>query len=360
MSVKQEQNGTWTTQFWYQDLYGKRKHKCKRGFGTEQEAQDFEDSFKGKKKGSMKMRFADFVEIYFEDMEVALRDYTRNTREYILNGKIIPFFGHKKMKDITTLDIIAWQNELLTFKKENGEPYSETYLRTVNTALSAVLSHASRFYGLKPNPMVKAPKIGSKEAQTISFWTKDEYLRFSETLGEDPLVFIAFELLYWTGIRLGELLALRPDDFDFVRSLLHIRYSFRMLKGKEVITEPKTPKSVRDISMPEFLRDEVRDVVYNVLQIAHDERIFAGLTGAKLKAVIRMGCAKTGVPEIRVHDLRHSHVSLLIEMGFSAVAIADRSGHESTEITLRYGHMFPNTQDKMADALEDMREGFDD
>ena len=73
-----------------------------------------------------------------------------------------------------------------------------------------------------------------------------------------------------------------------------------------------------------------------------------------------MGCAKAGVPEIRVHDLRHSHISLLIDMGFSAVAIADRSGHESTEITLRYGHMFPNTQDKMADALEDMREGFDD
>lgn len=162
MSVHQEQNGTWTTQFWYQDLYGKRKHKCKRGFETERDAQDFEDAFKGKKKGSMKMRFSDFVEVYLEDMGVTLREYTRNTREYILNGKVIPFFGHKKMKDISTLDIIAWQNELLTFKKEDGEPYSETYLRTVNSALSAVLSHAARFYGLKPNPMAKRPKSAQR------------------------------------------------------------------------------------------------------------------------------------------------------------------------------------------------------
>lgn len=359
MSVKQEPNGTWTAQFWYQDLYGKRKHKCKRGFATEAEAQEFEDSFKGKKKGSMKMRFADFVDIYFEDMGVTLREYTRNNREYILNAKVIPFFGQKKVKDISTLDIIAWQNELLTFKKEDGEHYSETYLRTVNSALSAVLSHAARFYGLKPNPMSKAPKIGSKDAQEIKFWTKDEYLSFSEAITDDPLVFIAFELLYWTGIRLGELLALRPMDFDFVRCLMHIRHSFRKLKGKELLTDPKTEKSIRDISMPEFLRDEVRDYIYNVAQIAHDERIFAELNGAKLKAVMRMACAQAGVPEIRVHDLRHSHVSLLIDMGFNAVAIGDRTGHESTEITLRYGHMFPDTQDKMADALQDMRDDFD-
>ncbi len=64
------------------------------------------------------------------------------------------------------------------------------------------------------------------------------------------------------------------------------------------------------------------------------------------------GCKETGVKKIRIHDLRHSHISLLIEMGFSAVAIADRVGHESIDITYRYAHLFPSTQDAMVEKLD--------
>lgn len=67
------------------------------------------------------------------------------------------------------------------------------------------------------------------------------------------------------------------------------------------------------------------------------------------------GAKKSGVKRIRIHDLRHSHISLLIEMGFSAVAIADRVGHESIDITYRYAHLFPSTQNEMADRLSNLR-----
>ena len=67
------------------------------------------------------------------------------------------------------------------------------------------------------------------------------------------------------------------------------------------------------------------------------------------------GCRASGVKRIRVHDIRHSHVSLLIDMGFSAVAIADRVGHESIDITYRYAHLFPSKQAEMANKLDDER-----
>lgn len=357
MTAAMEDNGKWTSQFWYKDIYGKRKHKCKRGFDTKADAEAFEQDFIQRSRGSMDMKFADFVEVYAEDIRPTIREYTWQTREYIINGKVIPAFGTKRMRDITLLDVIDWQNELLEFRKPNGEPYSETYIRTVNSALASIMNHAERFYGLHPNPMRKAPGIGSKNARGISIWTKEQYLRFSESQTDDKLLFMAFEMLYWTGVRTGELLALTPADIDFVGSTLEIRHSYRRLNGRDLITEPKTKKSVRQIALPEFLRDELRDFVYNVSHTAHDERIFAGLSSAKLKAAISRGSAMTGVPRIRVHDLRHSHVSLLIEMGFSAVAIGDRTGHESAEITFRYGHMFPDAQEKMADALQSYREG---
>lgn len=67
------------------------------------------------------------------------------------------------------------------------------------------------------------------------------------------------------------------------------------------------------------------------------------------------GIKETGLKRIRIHDLRHSHVSLLIELGFSAVAIAGRVGHESIEITYRYAHLFPSKQTEMANKLEELK-----
>ncbi|WP_248127025.1 tyrosine-type recombinase/integrase [Slackia exigua] len=79
------------------------------------------------------------------------------------------------------------------------------------------------------------------------------------------------------------------------------------------------------------------------------------ITKSYLYHEMERGCRAAGVRRIRVHDLRHSHVSLLISLGFNALAIADRMGHESVDITLRYAHLFPNAQGQMAKALSDQK-----
>ena len=98
--------------------------------------------------------------------------------------------------------------------------------------------------------MRRVDKIGSKKGGEMQFWTKDEYLRFSEAVMDKSLSFHAFELLYWTGIRCGELLALTPFDFMLDSSRLRINKSYQSLHGMDTVTDPKTPKSVRTIVMP--------------------------------------------------------------------------------------------------------------
>ncbi len=356
MSATQEKNGTWTTQFRYEDIYGKIRHKCKRGFSTEEEADQFEESFKKRIKGSLDMRFVDFIEMYGEDMRPFLRENTWLTKQYMINDKILPFFGKKRLKDIAPSDILDWQNELLGKRKKNGEPYSGTYVRTVDSQLVAIFAHAERYYGLIPNPTSKTPRIGERDAQEMCFWTRDQYLAFSDWLSSsDPVMFTPIEVLYWTGVRLGELLALMPNDIDFNKCEMYVRHSFRKVRGHDAMTPPKTEKSVRKIVIPEFLRDELRDYIDNVSKCAYNERIFKDIDSRKIRAALDAGIEATGVPRIRIHDLRHSHVSLLIDMGYSAVAIAERTGHESTDITFRYAHLMPDTQEKMASAISGYR-----
>ena len=188
----------------------------------------------------------------------------------------------------------------------------------------------------------------------MSFWTKDEYLRFSRAMMDKPQSFIAFEILYWCGLRLGELLALTPEDFDFEAKRLSITKSYQRMHGEDVITAPKTPKSARSIVMPEFLVGEVIDFMRCIPDLRNDDRLIP-VTKSFLHHEMDRGAKAAGVKRIRIHDLRHSHVSLLIELGYSALAIADRLGHESTEVTMRYAHLFPNKQEDMACDLDVQR-----
>ena len=280
-----------------------------------------------------------------------LRENTWSTKEHIIRTKILPYFKEKRLSEIKPRDVIAWQNEMLNYRDKNGKAYSPTYLKTLHGQLSAILNHAVRFYGLKSNAAATAGCMGSEKHKEMLFWTKEEYLKFAEVMMDKPQSYYAFEVLYWCGIREGELLALTPADFDLDKGLLSITKSYQRLKGRDVITDPKTPKSVRVIQMPQFLTDEIRDYLKSLYKVQPDQRIFE-VTKSYLHHEMDRGAKEAGVKRIRIHDLRHSHVSLLIEMGFSALAIADRVGHESVDITYKYAHLFPSKQQEMAQKLD--------
>lgn len=353
-AYKDKKTGLFYVQFYYRDARGAKRHKTKKGFQTELEALLWEKNFKALKDDAMDMTFADFCKVYEAEVRPRVREHTWLTKENIIQSKLLPFFGDMRMCDIRPVDIVRWQNSLTGSTRADGDGFKPTYLRIINNQLNAIFNHAERYYNLEKNPVHKVDKMGSKEAGEMQFWTKDEYLRFSEAVMDKPLSFHAFELLYWTGIRCGELLALTPSDFMLESSRLRINKSYQSLNGVDTVTDPKTPKSVRTIVMPAFLRDEMADFIEMRDDVAPDERLFA-VTKHFLAHEMERGCKASGVKRIRIHDIRHSHVSLLIEMGFSALAIAERMGHEAVDITYRYAHLFPTKQDEMAAALDGAR-----
>ncbi|MDE6424958.1 MAG: site-specific integrase [Ruminococcus sp.] len=352
MSVhKDKSNNTWYVMIRYDDWTGERKQKCKRGFFTKREAQAWERSFLLQTACDMDMTFKDFFEIYELDLKTRLKENTWLNKKHIISTKIMPYFSDRKMNEIQTRDVIAWQNKMLNYRDDKGNGYSSTYLKSLHNQLSAIFNHAVRFYGLASNPAAKAGSIGEKNSDEMSFWTKEEYLKFAEVVMDKPKSYYAFEMLYWCGLRVGELLALTPADFDFKNQTLKINKSYQRLHKEDIITSPKTKKSNRTIKMPQFLCDEMQDYLAMLYDIQPDDRIFT-ITKSFLHHEMDRGSKIAGVKRIRIHDLRHSHISLLIEMGFSAVAIADRVGHESIEITYHYAHLFPSKQIEMAEKLD--------
>ena len=211
---KEEKTGTWRAVYRYTDWNGERKQTQKRGFKTKREAQAWEREQVHKTSADLDMNFKSFVELYTADMKTRLKENTWATKEHIIRTKLLPYFGKLKMCNITAQQIITWQNEMLNHKDENGRPYSPVYLKTVHNQLSAIFNHAVRYYNLRDNPCKKAGSMGKKKNREMMFWTKEQYLKFAEVMMDKPLSFYAFEMLYWCGIRSGELLALTAADFD--------------------------------------------------------------------------------------------------------------------------------------------------
>ena len=319
----------------YTNWKGERKPKCKRGFDTKREAQEWEHTFRQQNSGDLDMPFSAFVEIYCREQKPRLKESTWQTKENIIQQKILPYFENYKINEITTKDVRAWQNEMLAYRNEENKPYSSSYLKTLHNQLSAIFNYAVRFYDLRSNPAAKAGNMGSEERKEMLFWTKEEYQKFSEVMMDKPISYYAFQMLYWTGIREGELLALTPADFDFEKGTVKISKTYQRIKGEDMITSPKTKKSNRTVQMPDFLCTEMQEFFNMQYGLKRKDRIF-NITKSYLHHEMDRGSKAAGVKRIRIHDLRHSHISLLIDMGFSAVAIADRVGHESIEITYRY------------------------
>ena len=306
-AYKNKENNSWYVVTQYTDWTGERKQKCKRGFSTRREALEWEQKFQQQSAGDLDMTFEAFVEIYTTDLRARLKESTWQTKEHIIRTKILPYFGKRKINEITTKDVIAWQNELLAYRDEKRKPYSQTYLKSLHNQLSAIFNHAVRYYDLHSNPAAKAGNMGNEERREMLFWTKEEYQKFSEVMMDKPVSYYAFQMLYWTGIREGELLALTPADFDFEHGTVKISKTYQRFKGEDIITSPKTKKSNRTIQMPEFLCTQMQEFFKMQYGLKKKDRIFT-VTKSYLHHEMDRGAKTAGVKRIRIHDLRHPYV----------------------------------------------------
>ncbi|KEI11777.1 tyrosine-type recombinase/integrase [Clostridium novyi] len=346
-TYKDKKRGTYYCSFYYTDWTGKRKRKKKEGFKTKKESDKFEREFLMKQQNDCDMNFRTLTELYMEDAATRVRSTTLDNKKYVINLKILPYFEKMYINDITPNHIRNWQNKLIS------KGYSETYLKLINNQISAIFNFAIKYYNLNSSPALKAGSMGKKNAKSMQFWTIEEFKKFIE-FNDKPISELAFKILFWTGIRSGELMALTFKDINLFNKTLNINKTYTRLNGKDIINQPKTPKSKRVIALSDSLCDDIKEYENKLYDFNEDDRIFP-FTKYFLKHEMERVCKKSGVKQIRIHDLRHSHASLLIELGFTPLLISERLGHEKVQTTLdTYSHLYPNKDTVVANELNNL------
>lgn len=341
-----ENKKTWYCKFYYEDYTGAKKQKLKRGFKLQREAKDWERSFLEKMQGTPDMTFQALYDLYIEDMSHRLRENSVDGKKNVFKNRILPYFKDKPVNAITPADVRAWQNEQIS------KGYSNAYLDRIQNMLTTIMNYAVKYYNLPVNPCDKAGHMG-KRTRSQKFWTVDEFNKVMASV-TDPAAHTALMVLFYSGMRFGELLALTMQDLDFEANTININKSLQhRAKAGDLITPPKTDNGIRCISMPPAIMQTIKSYTERIYGISDNDRVFT-FTKSLINGNMKRGAASAKVQNIRIHDIRHSHVSLLIEMGFSPHLIAERIGDTVQMVNNTYGHLYPTKHKEVADKLNEL------
>ncbi len=352
-TYKDSDRNTWYCKFSYTDWKGERKQKHKRGFQRKKDADEWERDFLQKVAPSPTMSFSTLATLYLDDVKTNSKAITYKTRESRIRLWILPYFGKMPINEITPAKVRKWENTLKSAISEaTGKPLSPDYMDNLVVQLSNVFNYAVRFHGLTQNPVTIAGNTVGKKTCSLNFWTNDQFDKFIDTFDDTDPYKVVFYVLYYTGMRVGELLALTFKDIDLTQGIIHVNKTFHVLHGEYVTTEPKTEKARRIVVIPPFLCGIISRYENRFYKPSPKDRVFLQST-SHMERTFKAHAEQAGLPKIRLHDLRHSHVSLLVELGASALLVSERLGHKSVTTTLnRYAHLFPSKQSEISDRLQ--------
>lgn len=349
---KDEERKTFYVKTYYTDYTGARKQKMKRGFKLQRDAKEWERIFLEKQSAQPSMPFLALSELYLEDKKAHTKKITYETKKNRIDTWILPYFNSQPINEISAPDIRKWQATLKESKNANGAFLAAGYMQNLVMELSSMFNFAVRFYGLSVNPCHIAGNTIGKKTKSINFWTKEEFDKFIATFDKASPYYVAYMMLYYCGMRIGELEALTISDVDLENNVVRINKTYHLINGKGIITTPKTPKANRDITIPPFLSSIIRAYEKRIYAPEPDTRLFT-TSHSTYARQMEEHIAIAKIKRIRLHDIRHSHASLLIEMGFSALLVSERLGHENVSTTLNiYSHLFPSKQIEVAQRLE--------
>lgn len=352
MSVKKNADGIYYFYIRYKDRNGEIKQKKVQSscWKTRKEAKVAEAEFiKNSLTNNITRNYGDLYSIYQETRKNIDKLSTITTANYIHKEHILPIFGNLTIQEITPQIIERWQNSLMDKK------YSNAYLKQIQSHFKRVLSYCEVYDYIDKNPFYR-PFVKRKETRVkaMSFYTQTEFETYVSYITE-PLDLAIFETLYWCGLRKGELLALRIIDFDFEKDIIHIHQTYD--QRSKLITTPKNKNGFRDV----MFQDRVKKSVQTLIELkkqspCYSEEMFVfgndvPMTLSTLDRRNRYYSIISGVKRIKIHEFRHSHVSLLISLGYGYFDIAKRMGHTVNEVTETYGHWFVDSQKKMMDQL---------
>ena len=322
-------------QFRYKDWQGNTKATTKRGFRTKREAKEYETSFRLKSSGDINMPFSSLADEFIEHIKTVRKKSTYNGYKCVVNKHIKPFFGKMSLSKITSNHIRKWHSTLIT------DEYSEATLRYINVIAKDIFCYAVKYYGLKTNPIANIDAIG-QQTKKIIILEPDEFNAII-SLAPHDYVTTALKTLYFTGLRIGELLALTPDD------ITGCTISVTKTLYRDEITSPKSKSSIRTVTIPDELAKEIALIPKSVTGFLFHAR-YANCYYRRLKKLLDEAGIKK---KVTLHSLRHSHASFLLHSGIPITAISKRLGHANSSITLSfYAHAFDNDDNVIKDILD--------
>ena len=342
---KDEKRGTWYCKFYYTDYTGTKKQKCKRGFTKKSDAAAYEREFLLNMADSPTIAFKTLYNNYMEWCKPKVKESTLELKKCVLEKHVIPYFGEKSIDKITPLDISKWKNQI----KEKG--LSDAHVRSLCVHFKAVLGFAVKYKGLHKNPFIEPIKTVKRQQEKIAFYTLSEFNHFISHVSELEYHTI-FNLLFYSGIRIGELLALTYNDIDQENHAININKTYYVWKNKSS-KKPKTENSNRTVILPEKIFAELIEYTKHIYDLEPDNELFF-IPYRYISTYKKNLCNKYGLKQIRLHDFRHSHVSLLIEQGVSIMLVADRIGDSVEVVQKTYAHLYPNKNKTVADQLNEL------
>ncbi|WP_068449234.1 tyrosine-type recombinase/integrase [Caviibacter abscessus] len=309
----------WRVVYSKKDVSGLTKQSTKRGFDTKREAKEWEAKYIASNKMTSDILFSDIANKFLEYK----KRYVTNTTyiNYLPKIKdIIKYFGDKKIQEYSLKDITKCitNNELKNLKLNNAIKMLKT-----------ILNFAYDNYGISYNNSIDRFQYLPIDKKSFNVWTDEQFNKFISFLTcKNKQVVLAFKLMFYGGLRIGEVLALQSKDINNLSVSI-----YKSLSQSKKIGPTKTKKSNRTISIPQKLYFEIEDFK-KYHNMKDNDYIFNTISFQNLLIYLKKYCELYNVPPMRLHDLRHSHATILINSGMPISAVADRLGHANSNITL--------------------------
>jgi len=360
MPIKKMNNGTYKVDvsLGVSQTSNKRARTTRRGIKTLKEAKNIERELLNENdnnKNMIDVKTKVVIKDYLNYSSLNDKPSSHLKKQNVFKNYIIPFFNDFKINEITSVRARQFKESLISLYISNN------YKRYIIAMMSSFLNYAVKYNYINKNPMKQIDNF-KKEKVTMQYWTLSEFNTFIEQV--DEIIYkTIFWILYYTGMRKGELLGLTLEDINFNNKTIDINKSCSYITGQGyIVTTPKTAESKRIIHINEKTIKIIKDYVAyisNQYEFNKKTPLFSinGVLIPKetLRRKFKYYQRLTNVTNIRIHDLRHSHVALLIYLGQDPLTIKKRLGHSDITITYNtYGHLYDDAQKKLASRLDEV------
>lgn len=303
------------------------------------------------------MNFSQIANNYIRFAETKGKPQSVRSIRSRINNYILPYFKDFNIEDITPFIYLDWQNEI------NKKGFSYKYKKTLHYTMVSIYNFANKFYFYEDNIASKVGNFSNSYdiPKEIDIWTNEEFNQFIKYVDE-PIYKALFTFMFYTGCRLGECLALTFNDLNDNIININKTISKEFINGKRQITTPKTKKSIRKIHIDNLLKIELNNLqehyITNFGYFKNNFYIFGGIKPLAPTTIERKKnnyCSIANIKQIRLHDFRHSHASLLLSNKIPITAISNRLGHSDINITLStYIHLIPNDEKRVLATLNSL------